>query len=152
GWVNFSLRLADWPWCLCGDTQLESRRLLASCGTTSLGAALVAINLVAVRAGIIQFLADVDEGFEVSGLGCASGRLSHVGEGGNILFPVRAIDRGKLAVLAFASGGQQERCRFNKGNGRLIDGEPSGIDCATPLDVIKRRRRRLLLRLVAGIF
>src|SRR5713101_1633398 len=40
-------------------------RGLTSGGTTSLGAALVAVNFVAVRTRVVQFLADVDEGFIV---------------------------------------------------------------------------------------
>ena len=41
---------------------------LTSGGSTPLGAALVAIHLVAVRARVVQFIADVDEGLVIPGL------------------------------------------------------------------------------------
>src|SRR5580704_16274391 len=46
------------------------RRGLTSGGSTSFGSTLVAVNFVAVRTCIVQFFADIDEGFIVPRLRC----------------------------------------------------------------------------------
>src|SRR5579864_3039397 len=53
------------------------RRGLTSSGSASFGAALVAVNFVAVRACIVQFFADIDEGFIIPRLRCLASELSN---------------------------------------------------------------------------
>src|SRR4030095_14122586 len=112
----------------------------------------IAIYLVTVRTRIVQFLADIHEGFEISSLGRASGQLSDVYELGNVAFPIRAIHRYKPTVLALAPWCHKQWSRLGKSNGRLVDCQPAGINRRSPLHVIKRSGSRLLLWLIAGIF
>ena len=78
-------------------------RGLASGCSTALGAALVAVYLVAIGTRIIQLFTDIDEVFEISRLRCAMGELSNVYELFHILLPVGAIHRNRPAVLATAA-------------------------------------------------
>src|ERR1700694_1239122 len=83
------------------------RRGLTSGGSTSFGAALVAVNFVAVGACIVQFFADIYEGFIVPRLRCLASELSYFYESGNVLLPVGAIHGNGLAVLTSASRRQK---------------------------------------------
>src|SRR5262249_31345635 len=123
------------------------RRRLASKRSASLGAAFVAVNLVAVCTRVIQFLADVDEAFVIPRLGGSPRQLSNFDEFVNVLFPVRAIDGHRPAVLTSASRAQEQRCGFGNCNRCLIDSQPSRVNSRSPFDIIKRRRRGLLFRL-----
>src|SRR6185295_18785969 len=86
----------------------QDRPLLAARRSASLAAALVAIHLVAVRARVVQLLADRDEGVEGPRLRRAARELADVDEIGDVLSPVGAIDGRRAAVLALASRRQQQ--------------------------------------------
>src|SRR4030095_140227 len=100
---------------------------------------------MAIRARVVEFLADIDEGFEVSRLRCTPSELSNVNEFGHELLPIRPIYRNGPVVLTPPPRRQQKRCSFGERNGGLIDSQPSWINSGSPLDIIKRRSTRLLL-------
>src|SRR4030095_949260 len=118
---------------------------------TTLGATLVAINLMAIRARVVELLADIDEGFEVSRLRCTPGELSNRNEFGHELLPICPIYRNGPVVLTSPSGRQQKRCCFRERNGSLINRQPSRINSGSPLDIIKRCSAWLLLGLIRGV-
>src|SRR5438046_2335818 len=104
-----------------------SSSLTSSC-PASFGAALVAIHLVAVRARRIQFVADVDERFEVPGLRRAMRELAGLREIRDVLFPVRPFYGDRPAVLAAASWRRQKSRGLGDRHCGLIDSQPARID------------------------
>src|SRR5215472_17575447 len=103
-------------------------RGLTAGGSASFCPALVAVDFVTVRARVVEFLTDPDEGFIVPGLGCCVRELSYFYESSYVLLPVRAIDGNQSAVLAEASRCQKQRCRFGYSHCSLVDRQPSCID------------------------
>src|SRR5438067_673988 len=69
----------------------------------------------------------------------------------NVLLPIGAVNGDGPAVLTPASWREEEGRRLRDRNGSLIDGQPSGINRGSPLDVIKRRGGRRFFRLSSGI-
>src|SRR6185295_9995775 len=112
--------------------------LLTSNGAAALRATFVAVHLVAVRARVVQFLADIGEGLVVSRLGRLMRKLSDVHQRCNVLLPIGAVNRDGPAILTPASRRQEQRRGLGDRNRSLIDGQPSWIHRRSPLDVIKR--------------
>src|SRR2546430_7300537 len=69
----------------------------------------------------------------------------------NVLLPIGAVNGDGPAVLTPASWREEEGRRLRDRNRSLIDGQPSGINGGSPLDVIKRRGGRRFFRLSSGI-
>src|SRR5262249_6386795 len=99
----------------------------AASGSTSFGAALVAVNFVAVCTGIVQILTDIDEGVGVPGLRCSVRKLSDFHESGNVLLPIGTIHLDWPTVLASAFRRQQQRRGFRYRCSSLIDRQPSRV-------------------------
>src|SRR5258708_24090781 len=125
-------------------------RGLTSGGSTSFGAALVAVNFVTVCTGIVQFFADIDERLVVPRLRCLASELSYFSEFSCVLFPVGAIHGDGPAVLAAASRRQKKRRRFRDRHSRLIDRQPPRINNGAPLDIIESRGCGLVCFWAAG--
>src|SRR5262245_6784667 len=124
---------------------------LAPGRSASFGPPFVAIDLVAVGARVVELFADVNERLEVPCLRRSTRDPAGVRKRGDKRFPIRTIDRHRLAVLTEAPRCEQERRSFGDRQGSLIDRQPPAILRRSPLDVVERLRGDVLLGFLARI-